>query len=104
VLTAQLLPSAATGLGGRVDIDRGPDLLADDGSPIPVAPSGGAMSAVIGDTPTLRFPIAPPTAAPLFCAFGGDCRPARAAVIALGGQLTLSYAGRATALSSLVAT
>jgi hypothetical protein len=104
VLTAQLLSSAATGLGGRVDIDRGLDLLADDGSQIPVAPSGGATSAVIGDTPTLRFPIAPPTAAPLICEFGGHCRPALGAAIALGGQLTLSYAGRATVLSSLVAT
>ncbi len=104
VITAQLLSSAATGLGGRVDIDRGLDLLADDGSEIPVAPGGGATSVAGGDTPVLRFPIAPPTAAPLVCQFGSDCRPARGAAIALGGQLTLSYAGRATVLSSLVAT
>jgi hypothetical protein len=57
-----------------------------------------------GDTPVLRLPIAPPTAALLVCEFGHDCRPARGAAIALGGQLTLSHAGRAAVLSSLVAT
>jgi hypothetical protein len=73
------LPSAATGLGGRVDIDGGLDLLAEDGSEIAVAPGGGATSVATGDTPVLRLPIAPPTAALLVCEFGHDCRPPRAA-------------------------
>ncbi len=104
VLTAQLLSSAATGLGGRVDIDGGLDLLADDGSEITVAAGGGATSVTMGDSVALRLPIAPPTAAPLVCEFGSRCRPAPGAAIALGGQLTLAYGGRATVLSSLVAT
>ena len=104
LMTAQLLPTAATGLGGRVDVEGGLQLEAEDGTAVAVTPSGGPTAVTIDRSPSLRFPIAPPTAAPLSCKYGAECRPTRGAAIALAGQLVLSYAGRATVLSGLVAT
>jgi hypothetical protein len=104
LLTAQLLPTAATGLGGTVDAEGGLELEAEDGTTVAVTPTGGPTAVTIDRNPSLRFPIAPATAAPLTCKYGGECRPVRGATVALAGQLALSYGGRATILSGLVAT
>ncbi len=103
-ITAQLLPSAATGLGGTVDVFGGLSLIAEDGTDIAVAPGGGATSITIERSPSLRFPLAPGTAAPLSCKYGADCEPVLGATLPMAGQLVLSYGGRSTVVAGLTAT
>jgi hypothetical protein len=103
-ITARLLPTAATGLAGTVDVVGGLQLSGDDGSDVAVAPSGGPTTVTVDRSPSLRFALAPGTAAPLVCEFGARCVPARGAVVGLAGQLTLSYGGRSTVVANLVAT
>jgi hypothetical protein len=103
-ITAQLLPTAATGLAGTVDVVGGLSLSGDDGSDVAVVASGGPTRVTVDRNPSLRFPLASGTAAPLVCDFGVRCVPARGAALPLAGQLTLSYGGRSTVVAGLVAT
>jgi hypothetical protein len=103
-ITAQLLPGAATGLGGTADIEGGLELLAEDGTDVAVTPTGGPTRVTIDRAPSFRFPLAAGAAAPLVCKYGAACRPARGAAVPLAGQLVLTYAGRSAVLSDLVAT
>jgi hypothetical protein len=103
-ITAQLLPSAATGLGGTVDVVGGLSLIAEDGTDIAVTPGSGATAITIERSPSLRFPLAPGTAAPLACKYGADCEPVLDATLPMAGQLVLSYGARSTVVAALTAT
>jgi hypothetical protein len=102
-ITTQLLPQAAVGLAGTVDIVGGLKLYLQDGSTIDVAPSGGLATATnkLGDD-VLRATLPAGTATPLTCRLGESCFPH--GLLALPGQLTLSSGGRATVLSGLTLT
>jgi hypothetical protein len=102
-ITTQLLPQAATGLAGTIDIAGGLKLYLQDGSTVDVAPSAGLAAATnkLGDN-VLRATLPAGTATPLTCRLGEGCFPN--GLLTLPGQLTLSYGGRATVLSGLTLT
>jgi hypothetical protein len=102
-ITTQLLPQAAVGLAGTVDIVGGLKLYLQDGSNIDVAPNGGLAAATnkLGDD-VLRATLPAGSATPLLCRLGESCFPD--GLLALPGQLTLSSGGRATVLAGLTLT
>lgn len=102
-ITTQLLPRAATGLAGTIDIVGGLKLYLQDGSTVDVAPSAGLAPATnkLGDN-VLRATLPVGTRTPLTCRVGENCFPD--GLLTLPGQLTLSYGGRATVLAGLTLT
>jgi hypothetical protein len=100
-ITAQLLPTAATGIGGTVDTAL--DLYAGDDTPIAVTPSGGPTTVSSDGDSYLHYVLPAGTQTPLACIFGLDCTPASGG-FALPGQLALSYAGRTTVVAGIAVT
>jgi hypothetical protein len=97
-ITAQLLPSAATGLVGTVDAAL--RLFAEDGSTIPVAASGGPTTIGAADDAYNHFVLPAGTRTALACTLGEDCTPASGG-FSLPGQLALAFGGRTTVVAGL---
>jgi hypothetical protein len=97
-ITAQLLPSAATGLAGTVDTAL--RLSAEDETDIAVAPSAGPTTVTTGGGDYLHFVLPAGTSIGLACGLGVDCAPASGS-FTLPGQLALSYGGRTTVVAGL---
>jgi hypothetical protein len=101
-ITTQLLPLAAKGLGGTLDVVGGLQLHTDvEDIDVTVTPGGGPT---IVQTRTsdyvLRYALPPGTATPLTCALTGGCFPSGGG-FALPGQLALSLNGQTTVLAGL---
>jgi hypothetical protein len=104
-ITTQLLPTAAKGLGGTVDLVGGLQLHTDlEDVDVTVTPSGGP-TVVQNDASdnVLRYPLPAGTAAPLTCRLAGACFPSSGS-FALPGQLALSLNGQTTILAGLTVT
>jgi hypothetical protein len=101
-ITTQLLPLAATGLGGTVDLVGGLQLHTDlEDVDVTVTPSGGptVVQTRVSDY-VLRYTLPPGTATPLTCNLAGGCFPSGGS-FALPGQLALSLNGQTTVLAGL---
>ena len=101
-ITTQLLPTAAKGLGGTVDLVGGLQLHTDvEDVDVTVTPSGGATIVQTDASDfVLRYPLPPGTATPLTCQLAGGCFPSSGG-FALPGQLALSLNGQTTILAGL---
>ena len=97
-ITAQILPSAATGLVGTADAAL--HLWAADDSPVAVVASGGPTTIGAADEQYHHFVLPAGTRTGLACTLGTGCRPASAG-FTLPGQLALSYGGRTTVVAGL---
>jgi hypothetical protein len=102
-VTVGLLPATATGLAGHAYLARPGLELAntDDGTPVAVEPTGGAVAETINKTRYLRFDLAPGTHIPLTCQLGVVCVPALGGGLALIGGMTLAYNGRTASVDGL---
>jgi hypothetical protein len=101
-ITTQLLPTAAKGLGGTVDLVGGLQLHTDvEDVDVTVTPSGGATIVQTDESDfVLRYPLPAGTATPLTCQLAGGCFPSSGG-FALPGQLALSLNGQTTILAGL---
>jgi hypothetical protein len=101
-MTTQLLPTAAKGLGGTVDLVGGLQLHTDvEDVDVTVTPSGGATIVQTDASDyVLRYPLPAGTATPLTCRLAGGCFPSSGG-FALPGQLALSLNGQTTILAGL---
>jgi len=101
-ITTQLLPTAAKGLGGTVDLVGGLQLHTDvEDVDVTVTPSGGATIVQTDASDfVLRYPLPAGTATPLTCQLAGGCFPSSGG-FALPGQLALSLNGQTTILAGL---
>jgi hypothetical protein len=104
-ITAQLLPTAAKGVGGTVDLVGGLQLHTDvEDVDVTVTPSGGPTVVQTDASDfVLRYPLPAGTATPLTCALSGGCFPSSGG-FALPGQLALSLNGQTTILAGLTVT
>jgi hypothetical protein len=104
-ITTQLLPTAATGLAGTLDVVGALQLHTDlEDVDVAVTPSGGpAFVQNANSDDVLRFPLAPGTAVPLACTVGGECRPSGGG-FTLPGRLTLSLDDQSAVLAGLTVT
>jgi hypothetical protein len=103
VVTVGLLPATATGLAGHAFLQRpGMDLAnSDDGTPVAVAPTAGAVAVKINRVRYFQFDLAPGTHTPLTCDLGAGCLPAPGGGFTLIGGMTLTYDGRAATVDGL---
>jgi hypothetical protein len=101
-ITTQLLPLAAKGLGGTVDVVGALQLHTDiEDVDVTVTPSGGpAVVQTRASDYVLRYALPPGTATPLTCALTGGCFPSGGG-FTLPGQLALSLNGATAVLAGL---
>lgn len=101
-ITTQLLPTAASGLGGTVDLVGGLQLHTDlEDVDVSVTPTGGATIVQTDASDyVLRYPLPAGTATPLTCRLGDTCFPSSGG-FSLPGQLALSLNGQTTILAGL---
>jgi hypothetical protein len=101
-ITTQLLPTAAKGLGGTVDVVGGLQLHTDvEDVDVAVTPTGGATVVQTDASDyVLRYPLPAGTATPLTCTLSNGCFPSSGG-FALPGQLALSLNGQTAILAGL---
>jgi hypothetical protein len=101
-ITTQLLPLAAKGLGGTLDVVGGLQLHTDvEDIDVTVTPSGGpTIVQTQASDYVLRYALPPGNATPLTCALTGGCFPSGGG-FTLPGQLALSLNGATTVLAGL---
>lgn len=101
LITAQFLPSRATGLAGYVEFH--PSFFNPDATPIVVTPTGAGTPRTVHGHNTLHYAFPAGIAIPLTCEFGGKCQPPAGTGYGLGGGFTMTLGDKSLTVNDLAA-